>query len=155
MTHMKTVLEMHPLYRRLSGQVIWLLFEEREAPEVRINAFLERYEAQKRRNLELMARALNGGDVSGGPSHLLFHLEREHDVCGPCRALAGKALPLSTPDLARWFPPFGLGCAISPVLLSRTEYEALNPLPTGTAAPPEPGLMCGEWVFSHPWESGG
>jgi hypothetical protein len=154
MTHMKTVLEMHPLYRRLSGQVIWLLFEEREAPEARINAFLERYEAQKRRNLELMAQAMSGGGGSG-PSHLLFCLDREHDVCGPCRALAGKAMPLGSPDMARWFPPFGLGCAISPGLLSLADHEDLNPAPVDAAVPPEPGLVCGEWVFSHPWESGG
>lgn len=153
MHDIKKLIESHPLYRRLSGQVIWLLFEERDVSETRINAFLERYEAEKLQNLAVMAAAL---DASAGQrySHLLLEPSRTENRCERCGEHSGKAISLSRPGLEKWLPPFGLGCALRPRLLSRSDYEALGSLPEvcDSCAPPETRLLCGEWIFTHAWE---
>jgi hypothetical protein len=149
----KKLIELHPLYRRLSGQVIWLLFEERGAPEARINAFLERYEAEKRKNLEIMAAALDA-PAKKQYTHLFLESVRTENRCGKCGECSGKAISLNRPGIEKWFPPFGLGCALRPRLLSMEEYNTMGfpPLVEDTCAPPEAKLLCGEWVFTHAWE---
>lgn len=149
MRDLKHILELHPLYRRLSGQVIWLMFEERGAPEAHIGAFLESYEAEKLRNLELMGMALDGSKFS----HLLLTMAREAPACERCLKVSGRAVEIGRPDLAAWFPPYGLGCALRPELISANEYERSGApaLIDPKAKPPRPRLLCGEWIFEYPW----
>lgn len=150
MLEYKELIESHPLYRRLSGQVIWLMFEERGADENDIQAFLDVYETGKRKNLELMAEALN---ARNGYKGLMLFTARNQRLCERCRNVSGAAVDLSRADIAGWFPPFGLGCAVRAGLLGKDEWAEIDPvdrIPTGQT-PPETELVCGDWIFSYPW----
>jgi hypothetical protein len=139
--------ELHPLFRRLSGQVVWLLFEERGVPEAEIQAFSDLYEAEKRRSLELLAAALDRGDYT----HLLLEKARQEEICRYCASAADSVIPLDDPELPSMFPPYGLGCAIRPRLLTLREFSALErPLPAPRTGPPDK-LLCGEWLFDVSW----
>lgn len=146
----KELIESHPLYRRLSGQVIWLMFEERGARENDIQAFLDLYETGKRKNLELMAAALDEGNEYAG---LLLETARNQRLCERCRRVCGAAVDLSRADIAGWFPPFGLGCALIARLIGKDEWAAMDSRALAPAgqSPPQPELICGEWIFDYPW----
>jgi hypothetical protein len=150
MPDIRKLTELHPLYRRLSGQVIWLMFEEHEAPEKHIGAFLERYERLKRENLELLALAL---ETPSEFTHLLLEPARTGHICSKCAAVSGAAVELNRIDPARRFPPFGLGCALRPKLLTMDEFERMDLAATNPAETdfPEHKLLCGEWIFGRPW----
>ena len=144
------LVEMHPLLRRLSGQAIWCMFEEYGAAPEDITAFLDLYELQKERALETLGRAF--GDAGAGFYAMLVRVEDDSRACAFCRRMRNRVLLLDDPDLAAFFPPYGLGCPAEAVLLTRHEFRALeNPVFIDTAARPPSSLLCSDWIFTHPW----
>lgn len=143
------LIEAHPTLRRLSGQVIWCMFEEADAALEDIQSFLDRYEAIKAHTTALVAKALDPAHaplvrltVSGpGPS------------CASCQRLHGTVLRLDGPEAVRFLPPFALGCRIEAESVAQQDEAALAHLPRvdrQQSAPPC-DLVCGEWIFSQVW----
>ncbi|SKA69295.1 hypothetical protein [Desulfobaculum bizertense] len=143
------VVECHPLIRRLSGQVIWCMFEEYDANPGDIQAFLDRYDKRKTRTLEIIARAKSGDPTLAG---IRLELTLPAKACPICRRLSGKFIPVSDERFYSFLPPFGLGCAARAVALSPEELKeqkAEDSLTDEELPPCE--LLCGDWIFTHPW----
>lgn len=148
------LLERHPLLRRLSGQAVWRLLEEGGAPEQRITAFLDRFEQAKAAVLDILRRAADPAERAARP-WVLLRLAPGAAACDRCRNLHHVLAPATHPDLPRLLPPFGLGCGLRAGLAGAAELAALDPAPAPLAESlaPEHALLCGEWIFTHPWES--
>lgn len=134
----------HPLYRRMTGQAVWLFFEERDIPPALAQAFVDRYWDRRERVLAELARCL--GLLGETPSG--FTLERVRTgpgpICPVCRDLAGKAFALE-PGFQRFFPPFSISCRIEARPVEAGEDARFSPLP---ALAPPPRLYCDdEWLF--------
>lgn len=136
----------HPLFSRLSGQVIWLLFEEQNARPQDCDAFLERYLAWREDALTTMAR------LEANPqSALRIRVADADNACADCQRYNNTMLPANDPDLLHHLPPYSLGCRC------RAEYvtpdEAQIALTTAKR-PPQPirRLHCPSgWFFSVLW----
>lgn len=149
------LVDCHPLLRRLSGQVIWCMFEEYEADPADIDAFLQWYEARRAEALSLIARVQDpvpSGDIAA----LRIDVQNTPNTCDFCAALSGKYIDASDPDLPNLMPPYGLGCAARAVAVTPEDAAALDPADriTGEITPPC-NLLCGDWIFTHPWSTRG
>jgi hypothetical protein len=147
-----TLLDRHPVLRRLSGQIIWNLFEEYEVAPEAIDAFLRLYEETRRH----VADTLRMADAKKAPnSCVIVQLSRRHNLCPACTAMEGIHIPLEHPHLAELLPPYGLGCAafIRPEVVPPSQTE--NPGTETKSLLYEPKitskLLCGEWIFAYPW----
>jgi hypothetical protein len=153
----KDLASRHPLFSRLTGQVIWLLFEEHKASSEDIDAFMEHYLAWRDEQLTVMA-ALEANrsaylrittDPPANNSDDGYTAMRP--PCKHCRALHGAILPASHPDLIRCLPPFALGCRCRAEIISAEEVPENAPL-IFTSEMPRYELHCAsEWIFSVPW----
>lgn len=147
------LLEAHPTLRRLSGQVVWCMFEEADSPAAHAQAFLDRYEAVKAGVLPLVAAALEAGEpgrAEDAAPWVRLRVDGPGTPCAACAALDGRCLRLDGPGALAFLPPFALGC------LARAERLPGAPRPgeplVDRASPsPHGRLLCGEWIFTHPW----
>lgn len=95
----------HPLYRRLSGESVWLFLEELGLSETQCEAFMEVFFRQMEAVLGVMDRLETSqeyiGIIDGTPL----------DGCScPCRPGARAAWPETTPGLP--LPPYAIGCPL-------------------------------------------
>lgn len=143
---LKECAEQHPLFRRLTGQVVWLLFEEQGAAPENIDAFMEALLSMRKQQLEVMATLMQNPELL-----LRITVAEQGPPCTQCAIYDGGLLPASHPNLLLWLPPFSLGC--------RCRMEAVPPdaLPTHAVQLaqlplPEHMLCCpSEWLFHHRW----
>lgn len=149
----KELLQEHPLFNRLSGQIVWYLFEERGYEPEQIDGFMQRFERLKLQTADLMRRLRDPANRGGV---LLFeHADApEGDAsspCARCQALAGTARALDGSNLNAWLPPFSLGCR----LRGRVVLNGANLVSTPESClqqPPLHRLVCeDEWIFARPW----
>ncbi|NJB67641.1 hypothetical protein GGQ74_001281 [Desulfobaculum xiamenense] len=148
------IIESHPLVRRLSGQIIWCMFEEYDAAPEDIQAFLDLYDAERARALSAVSRivAPTADDNTGG---IMIRLRDTGHVCPFCEALNGRFLPVGHPELLHFLPPFGLGCAAYAEVLTREQVAALPAAQRiDTSLVPPCDLTCGEWIFTRTWSAG-
>jgi hypothetical protein len=149
----KDLLQKHPLFTRLSGQIVWYLFEERGYEPELIDGFMQRFERLKSETAELMRRARDPANQGG-----VLVIERSLDSddasgapCALCTALENVALALDAPQLEIWLPPFSLGCR----LRGRVVPPGAGLAPTPESRLPQPPvhlLVCeDEWIFARPW----
>lgn len=145
----RRLLDLHPLFRRLSGEVIWLMFEEHDADPDDIQAFMDRLHGQLERTKELIEAALSGEDL-----YARVTLDEGPAPCEACARLVGRFIPLGREGAQRLLPPYALGCPL------RAEVAVPQPMdapPTALIGPdetPHGELVCGEWIFTHPWSAG-
>lgn len=147
------LLEAHPTLRRLSGQVVWCLFEDAETPAAHAQAFLDRYEATKAEALPLLAAALAAPDTPGGKDAapwVRIRVDGPGPACAACAALDGRLLHLDGPGALAFLPPFALGCPARAERLPGAPGPGA-PLVDRAAPSPHGRLLCGQWIFTHPW----
>jgi len=147
------LLEAHPTLRRLSGQVVWCLFEDAETPAAHAQAFLDRYEAAKAEALPLVAAALAAPDAPGGEGAapwVRIRVDGPGQPCAACAALDGQCLRLDGPGALAFLPPFALGCPARAERLPGAPAPGA-PLVDRAAPSPHGKLACGQWIFTHPW----
>lgn len=152
------LLEAHPTLRRLSGQVVWCLFEDAESPAAHAQAFLDRYEAVKAATLPLVAVALAAearkpapeNDTADAAPWVRIRVDGPGPACAACMALDGRCLRLDGPGALAFLPPFALGCPARAERLPGAPGPGA-PLVDRAAPSPHGRLVCGEWVFTHPW----
>lgn len=151
---------MHPLYSRITGQVIWLLFEENDARPDDIDAFMDLFLKRKQRDLETMQVLLDNPamylqvQLQDIPCLQKTHATNLNKTLPPpclrCAALDGHVLPASHPDLISLMPPFALGCHCTPKAIT-AQQAATAPLLT-EAPPPQRKLYCDTgWLFHMYW----
>lgn len=147
------LLEAHPTLRRLSGQVVWCLFEDAETPAAHAQAFLDRYEATKAEALPLLAAALAAPGAPGGEDAapwVRIRVDGPGPACAACAALDGRCLRLDGPGALAFLPPFALGCPARAERLPGAPGPGA-PLVDRAAPSPHGRLVCGQWIFTHPW----
>lgn len=144
---------MHPLYARMTGQVVWVMFEEREIDPEIIDGFMSEYVTTRETALVTLGALL---DPDSPITH--FRIEKRCDLplpdpfCRECAALEGKIIPVSRGDMLRFFPPFSLGCRLRAAPVPENEPIDQNALLPEDAAPPPSGLYCkDEWIFRTDW----
>ncbi len=140
-------LEAHPLLRRLSGQAIWLLLEERGVGEEAIGEFLDRWNARRAEALEALDRLLDPNGAAAG-----MRIVVPEGACPDC-APAGLVVPAGHPFLAALCPPYALDCPARAEVLETGHPDlarALAPDDPGPASP-HGHLLCphapagGDW----------
>ncbi|MBU1002218.1 MAG: hypothetical protein KKE73_06815 [Proteobacteria bacterium] len=141
------LLDRHPLLRRLSGQIIWLMFEEHEAPLEDIQAFLDGLQPVLQESAELIAAALSGKEL-----YARIKLAGKVTPCRKCAAMVEKVIALHQEGAERLLPPYGLGCPLrAEIIPSAQEPPDNSELLDPAKGSPHGELLCGEWIFSHPW----
>ncbi|WP_461209165.1 hypothetical protein [Desulfocurvus sp. DL9XJH121] len=142
----RRLLDLHPLFRRLSGEVIWLMFEEHDADPEAIQAFMDRLGGVLGRTTELIEAALSGEDV-----YARVTVREGRTPCETCARLAGRIIPLGREGAESLLPPYALGCPLGAEIVAP---GADTPPPGPELLPgdaPHGRLVCGDWIFSHPW----
>lgn len=141
------LLDRHPLLRRLSGQIVWLMFEEHEAALDDIQAFLDGLQPVLRDAAELIAISL-----SGEQRYARIKVAGAKVPCARCAAMAEKVIALHREGAERLLPPYGLGCPLRAELIpSAQEPPGSDELLDPADGSPHGELLCGDWIFSHPW----
>ena len=150
--------QLHPFFSRLSGQVIWCLFEERDVPPEVIDAFMDRFGSWFRSCLETLRPVLTGDPAM--PPYVRVLVDgaawdgAAPSACASCAALHKAVIPTAHPHAVRFLPPYSLGCRARPVLLSQKEFAALDAPRMADLDGEAPlwKLTCdSEWIFSFPW----
>jgi len=122
----------HPLIRRLSGEVVWLLLEERGVPDAEIQAFMERWETPTFSSLRALERLLAPGAQGG--LRILIRGAGNTAACPRCAALDGLIVPAGHPSLVALCPPYAVNCP------ARAEFlEPGDPTLERALAPHDPG----------------
>ncbi|MFW5733831.1 MAG: hypothetical protein ACOCWR_02115 [Oceanidesulfovibrio sp.] len=103
----KQLLAEHPLFKRLTGQVVWTLLEEAGVDPGHIDPFMDRFEALKAETLAQLKTL----DEEGG-ALAIVEAPGAGPVCDGCARLAGHCIPGDVPDPIRLMPPYGLGCRL-------------------------------------------
>lgn len=155
--HDKELLERHPLFRRLSGQIVWYLFEERDIPPETIDAYFASLEACRIETLDLMRRLLDP-PADLGRVHLHVRLvpgDENAPPCPRCGRMHDILIPADHPRLLEYLPPYGLGCRARGRLLAEAEAaHLLTRQPAELPEPPGHELSCpSEWLFEYDWTS--
>ncbi len=154
----KQLLAQHPLLSKLSGQVVWMLFEEEGVDAACIDSFFDYFGRMLGDTVALMRRVQNPQDQGAAfvrlePDPELVAFAGTIPMCSRCAALSGLVLPSDSPDLFRWLPPYSLGCRLRPVCISAEEAALAPRLPAGSP-PPTIRLVCeSNWLFDTDWSA--
>ncbi|WP_430735090.1 hypothetical protein [Halodesulfovibrio aestuarii] len=148
----KTLSNIHPLFSRLSGEVIWLLMEEHDASSEDINVFMDNVMAWRSAHLQNMRRLFENKEL-----YLQITVDRVGDIpadqeaCITCEKLSGKIIPASHPDLISLLPPYSLGCRCRGKIITKAELpESPDYLPLEDC--PKHSFMCSTgWFLNYSW----
>lgn len=127
----------HPLYSRLSGDVVWGFFEEQGYDAEACGQAMDDFIARMHEILAAMD-ALEKNTAS------CFSLHPDTVQCQQCGAFSGKVISNSTPQWRRFLPPFAVGCTVRCVLEDENysgEEMSLGSVPHPVQAPSCP-LLC-------------
>lgn len=122
----KELMSRHPLFKRLTGQVVWTLLEEAGLDPDAIDAFMSRFEKLRAETLDLLDELDNEGGALEITEHSTICAS-----CESCAGLVGHCIPGDVPDPIRLMPPYGLGCRLTArhlqpaTLLANTEARLL------------------------------
>lgn len=141
------ILDRHPLFRRLSGQIVWYMFEENEAREEDLHAFMDRINDLREEVLEQTELALEKEEM-----FLRIEQHGPQAPCERCAKLVGKHIQLNMEQSEKMLPPYALGCPLKGELVPPSEGAPdANEILSADADIPHGELICGEWIFTHPW----
>lgn len=147
-----TLSNLHPLFTRLSGQVIWLLMEEHDASSEDVDAFMDNVMAWKSAHLQTMRRLLEDKKL-----YLQIAVDRIDDIpadqeaCIKCESLSNKIIPASHPDLISMLPPYSLGCRCRGKIITEAELPE-SPDYLSLEDCPKHSFMCPTgWFLNYPW----
>ncbi|MFI3270484.1 MAG: hypothetical protein R3Y11_00015 [Pseudomonadota bacterium] len=114
-------IEQHPMFRRLSGQVIWALLEENDASQEECGLFMDTFYERFQAMVRVLART-----KSHPSGYIRITAGKAHDIlptalptgaegckgCVGCSSLAGTIYPASMPKLIEHLPPYSIGCSL-------------------------------------------
>lgn len=140
------LLDLHPLFRRLSGEIVWLMFEEHDADPDDIQAFMDNLHSLLGRTTELIETVLAGEQLQAR-----IVSEGAEPRCEACARLMGRAIDLDREDALTLLPPYGLGCPLRAEVIPPGAPAATDIVQPGEA--PHGELVCGDWIFTTPWAS--
>ncbi len=131
----KALRNRHPLYTRLSGDVVWALFEDLGYDPERCGEAMDAFIAEMHHTLAVMRRL---------ETDAAAYLVLRGKLCERCALLADQALSAANPDWRRFLPPFAVGCRITCDALDAAAVKEAGcaVLPDGEAAPPDCPLLC-------------
>jgi len=141
------LLDRHPLLRRLSGQIIWLMFEEHDIDPDVIQAFLDSMQPVLHGSAEIIEAAMSGEEL-----YARIVTQGERIPCEACSRMVGKAIALGNQGAEALLPPYGLGCPLRAEIIPPGQEPAAGEILAPDAATPHGHLICGEWIFTHPWD---
>lgn len=127
----------HHLYTRLSGDVVWGLFEESgynaQACEQAMDTFIAG-----------MYAVLSVMDQLEANKAAYLVLQGDGNVCEACRPLLGKGISRDDPAWWRFVPPFAVGCAVKCAALTKAAIQKDNyaTVSSQTVSPPQCPLVC-------------
>ncbi len=142
------LIRLHPLYNRLSGQIIWFMFEEQGLSPEQADAFLLQYENERARTLDLLGKALDpGGETTNDVAAVRIEATQPENLpppCPSCMALDGALLKAGDANLPEFFPPFSLGCRCKAVAVTAAELAAMDDpmFLDASCEPPKRQLVC-------------
>ncbi len=151
----KELMRRHPLFKRLSGEVVWLMFEERDIPPESIDAYFSCLEGVRVETLDVMRRLLSPPS-DAGKVYLQVTLrpgDEKAQPCARCGRMRNILIPADHPRILEYMPPYGLGCRATGRVLNEQEAAPLLEK-QGSELPEPPGheLSCpSEWIFEYDW----
>ncbi|SHN63169.1 hypothetical protein [Desulfovibrio litoralis] len=103
----KELQEKHPLFSKITGQVVWVACEEQGMNEEHINMFMDSFMELRETTLELMFK------LKDNPSSFLL-IKKEprfnHLPCSGCNSMVDCIIPASAPDIYKYMPPYSINC---------------------------------------------
>ncbi|SIN69723.1 hypothetical protein [Halodesulfovibrio marinisediminis] len=147
-----TLSNLHPLFTRLSGQVIWLLMEENEASPEDLNAFMDNVMAWRSNHLQTMRNLIEDKKL-----YMQITVDRIEDIpedqeaCTTCESLCGKIIPASHPDLIAMLPPYSLGCRCRGEIITESELPESPDFLTPEDCPKHSFMCSSGWFLNYPW----
>ncbi len=110
-------IEQHPMFRRLSGQVIWGLLEENDATQEECGLFMDTFYERFQTMVGALARTASHPSgfirITAGPAHDALSAHGDAcQGCAGCETLAGTIYPASMPHLIAHLPPYSIGCSL-------------------------------------------
>ncbi len=131
----KALRDQHPLYRRLSGEGVWVFLEELGLDEGQCERFMDAFFRQMDHILSCMA-ALNASSRLQGQI-----IGRPEDCCPACATSIGRYMSSGGGGAWDLLPPFGIGCPLS----LRLGHPEEPPAAGSTLLPDavkEPSILC-------------
>lgn len=115
---LKDLQDRHPLFSRVSGQVVWLACEECGLNEEEITKVMDTFMEMREATLETMHQIENDKD-----SFLLIKVEESaaRVPCPGCARLNGRLLPSTHPRLLEYLPPYSISCMCRAHCLNKSE----------------------------------
>lgn len=127
----KALRNSHPLYSRLSGEVVWGIFEELGYDTERCGREMDAFLAGMEEVLMVMDRVES--DAAAYVTLL------RHPSCGRCEVLPDEVVPASYPEWRRFLPLFAVGCRMGCAVLDDAQGR---PVLSGSRRPPRCTLIC-------------
>ena len=142
----------HPLFSRLSGQVLWVLMEEHGVSEADIDAFMDHAMQWRESHLTVMHDLLEHPEQYMQITiDTVEGLPQEQHACATCENLRGKVLPASHPDLIAMLPPYSLGCRARARMITKDELPD-DAVEIQSSDCPAHNFMCNSgWFLTYPW----
>lgn len=148
----KQLADAHPLFTRLSGQVIWLLMEENDADEADINAYMDNVMQWRESHLDTMRELLDNSEkymtIIIDP---IDGLTEDQHACATCEKLKGKIVPASHPDLIKMLPPYSLGCRARAKVINKNDLPEDAVMLTQEDCPKHSFMCSTGWFLNYPW----
>ena len=127
----------HALYKRMSGEVVWLLLEENGYDADFCDTFMNQVFADMHHTLNVM------NELEDNPAKYLA-FEVAEKACKKCACLAGKVVPATDPLWVSCLPPFGVGCKVTCKAVSYEEatHSCCTIVDAKTLQAPATSLLC-------------
>lgn len=127
----------HPLFKRLSGDVIWGLYEELGYDDDACGTAMDDFFVE-------MTEVLTAMDCLERNAGACFTVTADTVPCAQCQAVFGAVFTTSAPDWRHFLPPFAVGCQLRCTPLPPEHDTAAEDAPRAAPAnaPPQCGLLC-------------
>lgn len=128
----KQLRNQHPLYQKLSGDVIWVLYEERGFDAEACGKAMDEFIATMHSTVAVM-QALDNGTAQ----HFAVQGEPRGEQCG---AAIGQSISTDSPQWRECLPPYAVGCSLSCRVIETDKPQGTQD--DHSMRPPRCGLFC-------------
>ncbi|MDD6181595.1 MAG: hypothetical protein ACI33N_06475 [Desulfovibrionaceae bacterium] len=136
----------HPLYARLNGEVVWMLYEELGWDAGQCGRYMDRFLADMQAALAVMDAVEQAPQRRFRIAGRTLPDGREECCPGcPCRQLLGREIHGRMPDWLSLLPPFAVGCHLRAVLVADgndSGQSRIMPAPAEILPCPAFPLLC-------------
>lgn len=133
----KVLRNKHPLYSRLSGEVVWGLYEEQGFDAHDCGKAMDAF-------IEAMHATVATMDRLERDPRAFLAVKAGDTACPGCTAFSGRAVQASNPAWLQCLPPFGVGCKAACEALDESAVREEGYTIINTAIPERPAcpLLC-------------